>query len=354
MSATTLPYSRDRFQRNAEFSWKQRSPSHEVCSLPGMQWRSSLSALQDFHREERLQVMRKAQLCYNCFKYGNIAVGCLARRTCVVHGCKKTPPPSVLPANSRARAEEQGTQVGSSMLLPSWRTNGTSARGGKVPVEPLDGTDRVEVKRLCTVDRLNASSRSFPSEQDARHWPHFEDINLPSISKKEVWLIIGTNLPEGFWVLEEKRGNRGEPHSIRRYGRTLMGTMGGIDCWERDLNVNFVYFVEAGRKDDNCFMQQVERFWLVTLRCACLWRIRRPLQSWNNLWNSIKAIIRWPFPGDSTNHSCLMITPWQNKGFKYWREGFCKMKNSLKVTKQPWRNTLLRKMRERYHLKRFM
>ena len=119
MSATTLPYSRDRFQRNAEFSWKQRSPSHEVCSLPGMQWRSFLSALQDFHREERLQVMRKAQLCYNCFKYGNIAVGCLARRTCVVHGCKKTPPPPVLPANSRARAEEQGTQVGSSMLLPS-------------------------------------------------------------------------------------------------------------------------------------------------------------------------------------------------------------------------------------------
>ena len=122
-----------------------------------MQWRSSLSAMQDFHREERLQVMGKAQLCYNCFKYGHIAVGCL-ERTCEVQGCKKTPPPSVLPANSRARAVEQGTQVGSSILLPSGWTNSTSAGGGKVPVEPLDGTDRVEVKRLCTVDRLKASS----------------------------------------------------------------------------------------------------------------------------------------------------------------------------------------------------
>ena len=160
----------------------------------------------------------------------------------------------------------------------------------------------------------------------------FEDINLPSISKKEVWLIIGTNLPEGVWVLEEKRGNRGEPYSIRTpFGRTLMGTMGGIDCWERDLNVNFVYFLEAERKDESCFMQQVERFWLVTLRCACLWRIRRPLQSWNNLWNSIKAIIRWPFPGDSTNHSCLMISPWQNKGFKYWREGSARWKTLWKL-----------------------
>ena len=73
------------------------------------------------------------------------------------------------------------------MLLPSGRTNSTSAGGGKVPVEPLDGTERVEVKRLCTVDRLTKpSSRSIPSEQDARHRPHFEDINLPGISKKEV------------------------------------------------------------------------------------------------------------------------------------------------------------------------
>ena len=43
-------------------------------------------------------------------------------------------------------------------------------------VEPLDGTDKVEVKRLWTVDRLNASRRSIPSEQDTRRWPHLEDI----------------------------------------------------------------------------------------------------------------------------------------------------------------------------------
>ena len=49
-------------------------------------------------------------------------------------------------------------------------------------VEPLDGTDKVEVKRLWTFDRLNASSRSIPSEQDARRWPHLEDIKLPSIN----------------------------------------------------------------------------------------------------------------------------------------------------------------------------
>ena len=79
-------------------------------------------------------------------------------------------------------------------------------------VEPVGGTDKIEVNRLWTVDRLNASSRSIPSEQDAKQWPHLADINLLSIEEKEVRLIIGTNTPEGFWVLEETRGSKGEPY----------------------------------------------------------------------------------------------------------------------------------------------
>ena len=62
--------------------------------------------------EERLQVMRKAQLCHNCFKYGHIAVGCLARSTCEVQGCKTRhhtllhPPPSRQPVENKTRAVE--------------------------------------------------------------------------------------------------------------------------------------------------------------------------------------------------------------------------------------------------------
>lgn len=52
--------------------------------------------------------------------------------------------------------------------------------------EPLDGSDRVDVVRLWTVDKLNASGRSIPSEQDLKQWPHLRDIKLPSTSEKEV------------------------------------------------------------------------------------------------------------------------------------------------------------------------
>ena len=288
---------------------------------------------------ERLQVMRKAQLCHNCFMYGHIAVGCLARSTCEVQGCRRRdhsllhPPPSQQSVENRTRAVQQGTQVSSGTPLTSGQTNSTSAGGGKaclrvVPVkvrsrdsnkavetyalldsgsdislcdktlarelgvrgqektfflttqeredsprvghdisltvEPLDGTDKVEVKRLWTVDRLNASRRSIPSEQDTRKWLHLEGIKLPSTSEKEVRLIVGTNAPEAFWVLEERRGNRGEPYAIRTpLGWTLIGPVGGIDCRERHLNVNFVRLVESARKDEDCFMQQVERFWAI-------------------------------------------------------------------------------------------
>ena len=50
--------------------------------------------------EEHLQVTRKAKLWHNRFKYGHIAVGCLARGTFEVQGCKRRhhtllhPPPS--------------------------------------------------------------------------------------------------------------------------------------------------------------------------------------------------------------------------------------------------------------------
>ena len=293
--------------------------------------------VKDKNFEERLQVMKKAQLCHNCFKYGHIAVECLAKSACEVQGCLRRhhtllrPPRTI---ESRDSTAEQGAQVDSSTPLQSGQANSTSAGGGKVclrvvpvkvrrpndasrtvdtyalldsgsdislcdknlavelgvhgtqktfylttqeredsprvgleislTVEPLDGTDKVDVKRLWSVDRLNASSHSIPSEHDARQWPHLRDIKLPSISAKEVRLIIGTNAPDAFWVLEERRGNRGEPYAIRApLGWTLMGPMEKSDSQDCHLNVNFVRSAEVVREDDDCLMHQLERFWAV-------------------------------------------------------------------------------------------
>ena len=143
-------------------------------------------------------------------------------------------------------AIELGVRGREKTFFPTIQEREDSPRVGheiSLTVEPLDGTDKVEVKRLWTVDRLNASRRRIPSEQDTRQGLTLK-TRLRSISEKEVRLIVGTNAPEAFLVLEERRGNREEPYAIRTpLGWTLMSPVGGIDCRERHLNVSFVRLV---------------------------------------------------------------------------------------------------------------
>ncbi|XP_068720606.1 uncharacterized protein [Montipora capricornis] len=150
-------------------------------------------------------------------------------------------------------------------LFPNERERENSPRFGteiSLTVEPLDGTDKIEVNRLWTVDRLNASSRSIPSELYAKQWPHLADINLPSIEEREVRLIIGTNTPEAFLVLEERRGNKGEPYAIRTpLGWALMSPMTNVQDDLHHLTVSFVRSSEVMEDTQDLLMQQVERFW---------------------------------------------------------------------------------------------
>ena len=254
--------------------------------------------------DERVQIMRKTQLCHNCFQYGHIARGCLTKGACQIDGCKRRhhtllhPPyqqgPNVNQAGEQsvtqtthipkvsldARATQAAsfppTEGGQSNTIPdgsgkvcfrivpvrvrspnsnkelmtyalldngsdvSLCAKGLAAQLGfqgeqrtfylttqekqdspkfgqeiSLTVEAIDGSDKLEIQRLRTVERINASSHSIPTVQDIRSWPHLQDINLPSIDETKVDLIIGCNVPEAFWVLEERRGNKGDPYAIR-------------------------------------------------------------------------------------------------------------------------------------------
>ena len=123
-------------------------------------------------------------------------------------------------------------------------------------VEAIDGSDKLEIPRLWTVVKVNASSHGIPTDKDIRKWPHLQDITLPSIDETKVNLIIGCNVPEAFWVLEERRGDKGDPYAIRSpLGWTLIGPMDRLtDC------VNFTRIVSI-EKEEDVLMQQLERFW---------------------------------------------------------------------------------------------
>ncbi|XP_068759642.1 uncharacterized protein [Montipora capricornis] len=119
------------YSPNSEFSSTkyQKCP---LCNAAHPLVRCQIFAEKTF--EERLQVMRKAQLCHNCFKYGHIALGCLAKKACDVQGCRRKHhtllhPPSQPANGSTTGVPDQGVQLESGTAL---QTNSTSAKVGRV------------------------------------------------------------------------------------------------------------------------------------------------------------------------------------------------------------------------------
>ncbi|KAL9986270.1 hypothetical protein ACROYT_G000387 [Oculina patagonica] len=252
-----------------------------VC--PACSGNHILMKCQNFGRktfDERVQIMRRAHLCHNCFQYGHIARGCLSRGACQVDGCTRKhhtllhPSCQQVPNGNQASGGIQATQAtiptptqgaqggqlnstqagsgkvclrivpvkvqcqnSSEKLLAyalldngsdvSLCTKGLAARLGvqgeqktfylttqekedspksgqeiSLTVEALDGSDKLEIQRLWTVDKVNASSHSIPTNQDISSWPHLQDINLLSIEETNIELITMDAMsqrPFGYW-----------------------------------------------------------------------------------------------------------------------------------------------------------
>ena len=85
----------------------------------------------------------------------------------------------------------------------------------KLIIKSIDNESILEVPKVWTIGRLNISELSIPREQDVDRWSHLNRIQLLDIDNTEVRVLLGCNVPEAFWVLEEKRGSKGEAVGIR-------------------------------------------------------------------------------------------------------------------------------------------
>ena len=93
-------------------------------------------------------------------------------------------------------------------------------------VSSLDNEHSVLLEGVWSVERLPVTPKAMPVADDVKKWPHLHDLEFPTIDAEEVVLLIGANAPEalGTWVLEERRGNRGEPCAVKSLlGWTLLG-----------------------------------------------------------------------------------------------------------------------------------
>ena len=132
----------------------------------------------------------------------------------------------------------------------------------KLVVETLDGSQEVELHKVWTVDQLNVSSRSIATQEDIEKCPHLRDVELPNIDEKEVRLLIGSDISEAFWVLDERRGMRGEPYAIQPpLGWTIVGPPSKVEDKEACFRVNFVRLERHEKREKDLLLQQVEIFW---------------------------------------------------------------------------------------------
>lgn len=107
----------------------------------------------------------------------------------------------------------------------------------ELKVQALKGEGEIQLDRVWTVDRLPISERSIPAADDVARWSHLHDIEFPQLNGKEITILIGSDVPEAHWSLEERRGGPKEPLAVRTLlGWTLFGSMGSGTSAERIAN----------------------------------------------------------------------------------------------------------------------
>ena len=145
-----------------------------------------------------------------------------------------------------------------SLTTQAKRSSPRSGYEVKLIISSIDNESSLEVPKVWT-ERLNISELSIPRDRDVDRWSHLQGLQFPEIDNKEVRVVIGCNVPEAFWVLEEKRGSKGEPVGIRSpLGWTMIGPTEKIGQGG-SFNVNFLRL--ETQDDDETLSQQVEKFW---------------------------------------------------------------------------------------------
>ncbi|XP_054752108.2 uncharacterized protein LOC129257739 [Lytechinus pictus] len=123
-------------------------------------------------------------------------------------------------------------------------------------VKGLNCTEQIDMPKVWTVSKLPISGELIPDQRDIQKWNHLKGIEFPRIQERDIKLLIGGDIPEAFWVLEQRRGNKKEPFAILSpLGWTLMGPTRQGHNHSDEFNVNFTQVESVD------LHQQLSRFW---------------------------------------------------------------------------------------------
>ena len=121
-------------------------------------------------------------------------------------------------------------------------------------VTSMDGQGKLELRSVCSKDRLPMMMDSAATTADANLWPLLRGLSIPRASTDHVTLLIGQDNSEAFFPLTTIHGWRNEPYAVK----TLMGWIlnGVLKDTDEDILVH-AYFVGAM----DTIHQDMERLW---------------------------------------------------------------------------------------------
>ena len=119
-------------------------------------------------------------------------------------------------------------------------------------ISSLDRKNSVYVDEVLSVETLPVSIDSMIDRESISNFSHLRDLSFPTIDSTKVELLIGGNVPEVFFVEEQRLGGRKEPYGVKSIlGWSLLGPVGSSS----DSHLTEVNFQKVD------LFEQVEKMW---------------------------------------------------------------------------------------------
>ncbi|VDO99076.1 unnamed protein product [Schistosoma margrebowiei] len=91
-------------------------------------------------------------------------------------------------------------------------------------IESLDKTNLIRIEGAYAIDNLPIKKAEIPPTDFQKRWKHLKGVRLLAITCDRVGLLLGVDVPEAHWVLDQRIGKPKQPYaSLTMLGWALFG-----------------------------------------------------------------------------------------------------------------------------------
>ncbi|VDP82173.1 unnamed protein product [Echinostoma caproni] len=143
---------------------------------------------------------------------------------------------TTLVRESFAREHDLGGQTTSLVISTVNEARAVRASQLSLKFAPTSGEDTIQVHQAFTIAEISMRpSKSIRSL--AWRWPHLHVLAFENVPDTRVDILIGCDVPEAQWVLDQRTGDRRDPYAVRTmFGRILCGPLGHDGNYSASIN----------------------------------------------------------------------------------------------------------------------